>query len=89
MRAITFDGNIVSEAKGITYASTTSGNTITSRKKQDRSYAGNLYNYSSQINSLRNMMNGCRGKVEEDDPQDVANQSPHISLHQHSGQARY
>ena len=29
MRAITFDGNIVSEAKDITDASTTSGNTIT------------------------------------------------------------
>ena len=86
MRAITFDGNIVSEAKDITDASTTSENTITSRKKQDRSYAGNLY--SSQINSLRNMVNGCRGKVEEEDTWVVANQSPHISLHQHLGQAR-
>ena len=77
MRANTFDGNIVSEAKDITYASTTSGNTITSRRKQDRSYAGNLY--SSQINSLRNMVNGCRGKVEEEDTREVASQLPHIS----------
>ena len=78
MRAITFDGNIVSEAKDIADASTTSENIVTSRKKQDRSYAGNLY--SSQINSLRNMVNGCRGKVEEEDTRERATRSPHNYL---------
>ena len=48
-----------------------------SRRKKDRSYAGNLY--SNQINSLRNMVNGCRGKVEEEDTREVASQLPHIS----------
>ena len=54
----------------------------------DADKGGSVQVITRQINSLRNMVNGCRGKVEEEDTRDVANQSPHISLHQHLGQAR-
>ena len=76
MRAHTFDGNVVLDAVEISHQLNPEF-TITPRRKQDRSYAGDLY--SNRINSLRNMVNGCRGKVEEEDTREGVTQSQHIS----------